>query len=141
MDDRNSLYDLRYEHWIEDQVRFSDLDPLGHVNNNSVGQYFENARASFYEFLTPGWPQGQRVLVLARTAIDFHRELHMPAKLRIGTGVLSIGRTSMRLANTLFSDNHGIASCESISVLIDNVTRKPVELPLDLRDRASRYKL
>ena len=32
----------------KDYVRFSDLDPLGHTNNNAIGEYFENARAALF---------------------------------------------------------------------------------------------
>ncbi len=130
-----------YKHWTEDHVRFSDLDPVGHVNNNAISQYFENARAFLYMTITPSWPQGERVFVLAHIAIDYRRELHMPADLRIGTGLLRIGRTSVTVANALFRGEDGIAWCESVSVLIDQKTRNPMEIPPDLRQHCERYML
>lgn len=133
MDDSNRFNPSRYRHWIEDHVRFSDLDPLGHVNNNSIGQYFENARAALFMEVTPHWPHRDQLFILARIAVDFRRELHYPAQLKIGTGVASIGRTSMTLINALFRGDDGIAYCESVSVLISQTTRKPVEVPQDLR--------
>lgn len=139
MDVTKSFNPERYKHWINDHVRFSDLDPLGHVNNNAVGQYFENARAALYQEITPQWPYGEHVLVLARTAIDFRRELHMPAALRIATGVIRVGRTSVTLANALFQGEEGVAYCESVSVLINNKTRKPVELSPDMRALFAKY--
>src|SRR5580698_10092311 len=132
MPENNSLTDAqrfdpaRYKHWAKDYVRFSDLDPLGHTNNNAIGEYFENARAALFMKVTPNWPHRDQLFVLARTAIDFRRELHMPAALRIGTTILSVGRTSMTLANALFRGADGLASCESVSVLIDKASRKPV---------------
>jgi acyl-CoA thioester hydrolase len=133
MDDAKHFNISAYKHWVDDAVRFGDLDPVGHVNNNSVGQYFENARAHFYMKVTPNWPYRDTLFVLARTAIDFRRELHMPAALRVATGVMKIGRTSLTLANALFHNETGIAYGESISVLIDQRARKPVEIPEDLR--------
>jgi acyl-CoA thioester hydrolase len=141
MNDTQRFYQYTYKHWIEDHVRFSDLDPLGHVNNNAVGQYFENARADLFMEVTPLWPHREEVFVLARTAIDFHHELHMPARLRIGTGVLKMGRTSLTLANVLFHEKTGIAYCESVSVLISRETRKPLEMPTDLRKALDAYVL
>lgn len=133
MDDQQRFDLSRYKHWIDDKVRFSDLDPLGHVNNNSVGQYFENARAFFFQEITPQWPLGDRIFILGHIAIDFRRELHMPANLHIGTGVVSLGRTSMVLANALFRSDVGLAACESVSVLIDAKTRRPIPIPEDIR--------
>jgi acyl-CoA thioester hydrolase len=135
-------FDLtRYKHWIDDNVRFSDLDPLGHVNNNAVGQYFENARAALYMEVTPHWPHRNEIFVLAHTSIDFRRELHYPAPLRIGTAVLKLGRTSMTLANALFRGTDGLAYGESVSVLIDSRTRKPIEIPEEFRSILTKYRM
>jgi acyl-CoA thioester hydrolase len=130
-----------YKHWIEDHVRFSDLDPLGHVNNNSIGQYFENARAALFMNITPHWPHREQLFILARVAVDFLRELHMPADLRIGTGVIKAGRTSLTLANVLFKGDDCITYCESVSVLIDRGTRKPIPITDDLRKLLDNYKV
>ena len=133
---------LRYSHWIKDHVRFSDLDPLGHVNNNAIGTYFENARAALFAILTPSWPYGNNIFVLARSAIDFRHELHYPAQLMVGSCVLKIGTTSMVLANALFNEDtgNGIAFCESVSVLIDKDSRKPVPLPPELRAKLEQFR-
>lgn len=123
----------RYKHWVDDHVRFSDLDALGHTNNNAIGQYFENARAILFMEVTPQWPRRNELFVLAHIAIDYHHELHMPAELRIGTRILGFGRTSMRMASALFHGSTGIAYAETVSVLINETTRKPIEIPPDLR--------
>jgi acyl-CoA thioester hydrolase len=130
-----------YKHWIEEHVRFSDLDPLGHVNNNSIGQYFENARAALFMNITPHWPHREQLFILARVAVDFRRELHMPADLRIGTGVLKVGNTSLTLANALFKGDEGIAYCESVSVLINRRTRKPIPITDELRKLLSDFSI
>jgi acyl-CoA thioester hydrolase len=140
MDDSERFNQKRYKHWIEDHVRFSDLDPLGHVNNNSIGQYFENARAALFMEVTPKWPYRDQLFILAHIGIDFRRELHYPAPLKIGTGILRLGRTSMTLANAVFRGTDGIAYCESVSVLINHKTREPIEIPSDLIATLSRYK-
>ena len=139
MDDADRLDQHRYKHWTLDHVRFSDLDPLGHVNNNAIGQYFENARAALFMEVTPEWPRRDRLFVLARIAMDFRRELHMPADLRIGTAVLRLGHTSLILGSALFHGEDGIAYAETVSVFIDNTTRKPVEIPNELRSILERY--
>jgi len=123
----------RYKHWVDEHVRFSDLDALGHVNNNSFGEYFENARAALFEIITPEWPWRKEIFVLARSSIDFRHELHLPAHVQIGSCITKIGRTSIGVVNALFHEDTGIAYCENVSVLIEQKTRKPVELSEDLR--------
>jgi acyl-CoA thioester hydrolase len=140
MDDAERFTQSRYKHWTHDHVRFSDLDPLGHVNNNAIGQYFENARAALFMEVTPKWPRRDHLFVLARIAMDFRRELHMPAELRIGTAALKLGRTSLILGSALFRGEDGIAYGETVSVYIDNKTRKPIEIPQELRDILQGYR-
>lgn len=137
--DAERFQSRRYKHWSEDHVRFSDLDPLGHTNNNAIGEYFENSRADLFRKVTPQWPRGGEIFVLARISIDYRHELHMPAHLRIGTRVLGFGRTSMRMASAVFHEKIGIAYAETVSVLINEQSRKPVEIPPELRNLLSKY--
>ena len=128
-----------YKHWSKDYVRFSDLDALGHTNNNAIGEYFENARAVLFTEVTPYWPHRPQIFVLARIAIDYRHELHMPAELGIGTCVTGFGRTSMTMASAVFHGDIGIAYAETVSVLIEEQSRKPVEIPADLRKILMKY--
>ena len=133
MDDTQRFDPTRYRHWINEHVRFSDLDPLGHVNNNAMGEYFENARAALFTIITPRWPWRNQIFVLARSSFDFRHELHLPATFKIGTSVTELGTTSLKLASAILYENTGIAYCETVSVLIDQSTRRPTPLPDDLR--------
>lgn len=140
MDEALIFKTSRYPLWTNDHVRFCDLDALGHVNNNAMGTYFENARAKLLNLITPGWPWGEAIFVLVHTCITFRHELHMPARLRIGTCVLKTGTTSMKVANALFHGDTPIAYSESTSVLIDSQTRAPMQITDELRKIIAPYK-
>ena len=38
-----------YKKWSREILRYSDLDPVGHVNNNAYGQLVENARTLLFD--------------------------------------------------------------------------------------------
>jgi acyl-CoA thioester hydrolase len=139
MQDSRQFDIKRYKHWVEDHVRFSDLDALGHTNNVAIGEFFENARAILFMEVTPRWPYRDQIFVLAHIGIDYRREMHMPAKLRIGTCVTGFGRTSMRMASALFHEGNGIAYAETVSVLIDEASRQPAPIPIDLQEKLAVY--
>ena len=123
----------RYRHWVNDHVRFSDLDALGHVNNNAMGTYFENARANIFSIVTPRWPWRDTIFVLVHTSIDFVHELNLPSHLKIGSCVTRIGRTSLGIASALYNEDGPIAYSEAVSSLIDNEERVPVPISDELR--------
>jgi acyl-CoA thioesterase FadM len=87
-----------YRHWIEDRVRFADLDPLGHCNNAAIGGFFESSRIAL--FADAGHPVsgGALSIPIVRTEIDFRHEVLYGARVRVGARVLRIGRTSFTLA-------------------------------------------
>lgn len=124
-----------YRFWIEEHVRFADLDPLGHANNGAIGAYFEAARVALFD--TAGRPLGAGGLsvVLARIAIDFRGELRHGARLRVGARATRLGRTSVALSSAVFEGDRCAASSEAVCVLFDLASRRPAELPEDLRAR------
>jgi acyl-CoA thioester hydrolase len=116
-----------------EHVRFSDQDPLGHVNNTSFAVYFETGRLGLNRALAlysliPG-----RSIVLVRVEIDYLAELKFPATLSVGAGLLRIGRTSLTYACGLFAGDRCYATSQAVAVTIDRETRRPSPLPEELR--------
>ena len=73
-----------YRYWIDETVRFADLDPVGHVNNAAISTYFESARVALFHDSGNSPVSGPRSVVIARLTIDFRAELHYPDRIRIG---------------------------------------------------------
>lgn len=122
-----------YRFWQDERVRFADLDPVGHANNNAVGVYFENARfalltaAGFYAQAPGG------VVVLRRTEYEFVGEIHYPAALRIGLCVTALGTSSIQMAGALFVGETIKATHVAAQVLIDKASRRPLPVPAAAR--------
>ncbi|WP_119679986.1 acyl-CoA thioesterase [Indioceanicola profundi] len=129
-----------YRHWSDEHVRFNDLDPLGHANNNAIGVYFESGRVAFHDAI--GLRDNlDHQFVAARIVIEYKAEIHRPNRLRIGTGVLRIGRTSWTLGSALFIGDRCMATSECVLVLIDTQTRRPVPIPDLARGGLARHLL
>lgn len=117
-----------YRFWADERVRFADLDLLGHVNNKAYFTFAESARVVFLS-QTGLWKPGDlRQNVIRRAGLDYLRELHFPADVKVGLRVLSMGRTSFTLGLGMFSGGHCVATAETVLVRIDTASRKPVEL-------------
>lgn len=117
-----------YSFWAEEHVRFADLDVLGHVNNKAFFTFAESGRVVFLK-ATGMWQHGApRQGVIVRAEMDYHRELHFPATIRVGMRVLKIGRTSFTLGLGIFNGDQCVASNVTVIVRIDTQTREPVAL-------------
>jgi acyl-CoA thioester hydrolase len=115
--------------WTNDVLRFADTDALGHVNNSTFSVMCESGRVGlFTTHLDPTLP-AEGFFVIARLVLDFRSELNYPGQVRTATWLVKLGRSSLSLQQALFSNGRLAATAESVCVLMDRHTRRPVPLP------------
>jgi acyl-CoA thioester hydrolase len=125
------LEDFPYR--LSDNVRFADLDPNQHVNNAVYATYFETGRVTLMKDRSYGLMPDGLGWIMVRIDIHFRAELHWPGRIELGLGVARFGRTSVSFDQVVFSEGRCVASASAITVLIDEVTRKPVPLTPELK--------
>ena len=128
-----------YKFWAGEQVRFADLDPLGHVNNNAFGIYVESARVALLSELYPDFWHAKMMSVLKAIHIEYHAELHYPNKVDLGVRVLRVGESSVTVAVGVFAGDVCCATAISTGVYIDRETRKPSSVPDIIRQNGAKY--
>ena len=114
----------QYVHISREKLRYADTDRQGHVNNAVFVTFLESGRV---EILLNGRVDlrgTNGAFVLARLVLDYRKEMNWPGEIEIGTNVLSIGRSSVRVAQALFQRGDCVATAESIVVLTDAATRR-----------------
>jgi acyl-CoA thioester hydrolase len=126
----------RYPLKVRILARYADVDPLWHINNVAVAQYYEEARVSTTMMVMGGKripsPTGERILI-AHQSIDYLREATYPGSLEIGIGVLRIGRSSFRYGMAMFQDGACVSVSEAVLVYADEHGTAP--LPEAYRQR------
>jgi acyl-CoA thioester hydrolase len=131
------LEDFPYR--LSDNVRFADLDPNQHVNNAVYATYFETGRVTLVKDRSFGLvPQGLSWM-LVRLDIHFRAELKWPGTIEMGLGVAKFGRTSVTFDQVVFSESRCVASAQSVTVLIDEATRKPTPITDEIKMNFERW--
>ena len=120
------LEDFPYR--LTDNVRFADLDPNQHVNNAVYATYFETGRVTLMKDRSYGLMPAGLAWIMVRLDIHFRAELRWPGTIEMGLGVSKFGRTSVTFDQVVFSEGRCVASAQSVTVLIDEATRKPTPL-------------
>jgi acyl-CoA thioester hydrolase len=128
-----------YRFWIEERVRFADIDALGHINNNAYGVYIEGCRFDFFRAIGLADPASGKYGVLARIEIDYRGETLYGANVRVGLRVAKIGRTSFTLESAVFDGDRCVATSSAVQVRMDTATRRPTELTEDEKARLAAY--
>ncbi|MEE3626348.1 thioesterase family protein [Nitrospirillum sp. BR 11752] len=122
-----------YRFWTDEHVRFNDLDPVGHVNNNAFGVYFESGRVALHHALRARVALRGHAIVMRKITIDYLAEITYPNAVRVGTRVVRLGRTSWTTGSGLFVGDRCHATALSVSVLVDAASHRPTPIPDDLR--------
>ena len=127
-------------------VRFSDCDPLGHVNNAVYSTYLEQARFALWraqagvELRRAARGEGREGFILARTEIDFRSEAHEGDELEVRLMLDGFGRTSAAYSYEVVDAATGrlVANAKSVQVWYDYQAKTPVVLTPDLKERLAK---
>ena len=123
-----------YTDWVTNNIRYSDLDPNGHVNNGAINAFFEDGRVQFRTDRLSDYSEDILAgFVLVKFSVEYLRALKYPGSVEVGTLVSNIGRTSYLLKQGLFCDNECMAIAEVITVCFNKETQGAELINDDLR--------
>jgi len=112
-----------YPNKVQILARFADVDPLWHINNVAIAQYFEEARVSTIRAMSGNSripaTADERILI-AKQTIDYVSEGNYPGALCVGIGVVRIGITSFTLGMAVFQDKRCVAVSDAVMVLAND---------------------
>jgi acyl-CoA thioester hydrolase len=121
-------------------VRFRDLDALGHVNNAVYLTYFETARMEFWRHVNDRVDLSGMDMILARAEVDYRSPLVYGDRIDVGVRCVSVRRSSFVLAQAIAHRPSGRLVAEARKVLVhyDYRAGRKKALPEDLRQRLLR---
>ena len=113
------------------QIRFCDLDSLGHINHAVFVSYLEAARVLWLQDLKlEGFHKLDQIpIILARLEVDYLQPAFMESKLHVELNVGHIGTKSFHLDYVIKEKESIIAKAKTIQVWYDYQKKQPVPIP------------
>jgi thioesterase-3 len=122
---------------LEIEVRSTEIDGMGHVNNAKYLEYLEWGREEWYNHANLPFSEFtamQMGTVTVSIHIQYRKEATLGEKLLIVTKPRSCGRSSFTFYQEIRNrKGEVVADAEVINVTIDLNTRKSTPLPDELR--------
>lgn len=118
------------------QTRWMDNDVYGHVNNVTYYSYFDTAVNRYLiEQGVLDFERGDVIGLVVETGCRYFMSVAFPDELDVGICVAHLGRSSVRYEIGIFrkGSSECCAAGHFVHVYVDSETRRPVELPADLR--------
>lgn len=121
---------------IEIQRRFSDLDPLGHVNNVAYHDYLQEARMGLIGELDAVVNDDYAQIVVSQKIRHVKPLGYSRDPVVIEASVTDMARTSYSIVYRIL-DEHGEVAAEASTRLavVDAQTGRPIRMPEELRER------
>lgn len=115
------VYEIQYKHSVPVQLRFNDIDSLGHVNNSIYFSFYDLGKIRYFSTVRPEMKEIRDIdLVVANVNANFLMPIFLQENVSVQTTTVSIGNKSVKLAQQIVNDRGDIkAVCETILVGFD----------------------
>ncbi|MBX5436734.1 MAG: acyl-CoA thioesterase [Alicyclobacillaceae bacterium] len=122
---------------MEIQVRCTEIDVNGHVNNAKYLEYLEWGREDWYERRGLDYDTLKRmgaVTVVVHVSADYRRPAVQNDRLRVFTQLADVGNTSFTMRQWI-DNQHGerVLDAKFVIVTIDPERRSKVPVPMQIR--------
>ena len=118
------------------QVRFADLDVMGHVNNAVYLSYFETARVHYFkEILGSDWDWQKDGILLVRNEIDYLAPILLHDSPYVYIQIEHIGSKSFTLNYEVKVKSKVVTTGKSVMVCFNNLINQTQTIPEKMKNR------
>lgn len=110
---------MKKKHKIAVQIRFNDIDLMGHVYNAKYQEFFDLARLSYFEEVLGNlisWHN--KGLVIASVKVDFVEPTFLNDTIEVETHISSIGEKSLQMFQQLYKNGKADPACVCTTVMV-----------------------
>jgi acyl-CoA thioester hydrolase len=123
-----------FKHRTPIQIRFKDIDQLGHVNNANHLSYFELARMQYSADVLGKIDWSKTGFILAGARIDYRQPILLEDKVEVLTRTSKMGTKSFEMEHSIIrTEANGaetiLASGSSIMVCMDYTSMQSIAIP------------
>lgn len=126
----------RLLHSLKMQVRWGDMDALGHVNNAEYLRYFEHSRIVWLEGLGYGVAGVGTGPILAKVSVTYLKPVVYPTEIEIRLYAGHVGNSSFTLLSEIVNGRDAserFTEGEFVTVWVDYEASRSVPIPEKIR--------
>ncbi len=97
-----------FHHSLDIQVRFTDVDMLGHINNNALLSYMDLAKFDYFETVNGDFIRSSDLaLAVVNINADFYSQSFIHEPLQVWTAVTAMGPKSVHVEQRVINSSTG----------------------------------
>jgi acyl-CoA thioester hydrolase len=133
--------DVKFRHVMPAQIRFSDVDQFGHVNNSVYFQLYDLAKTTYFKDVLGMSDWGDVVVVVANINANFLMPVFFSDNIEIATATVQLGNKSFTLLQQakVKGTNEVKCECRTTLVMYDLLTKEPTPIPVHYKNSICQY--
>jgi acyl-CoA thioester hydrolase len=112
------------------QVRFSDVDMMGHVSNTVYQTYFDSGKTHYFSRVLPDLDFVNLGVVGASVRIDYLRPAFRNTRLLVRTRIALLGCKSLTMEHLLVDEDTGETVSTCTAVMVCYAVRQMASVPI-----------
>lgn len=116
------------------EVRYRDVDAVGHVNNAVYATYLEQVRIQYVEGVL-GESTVDLDVAIANLTIDYERPIYLGETVTVRLRVSDVGTSSIHMEYEILADGERAATASTVMVPFDPDTGSSRPISEEWRDR------
>ena len=130
-----------FHHQMPAQLRFSDVDRFGHVNNAVYFSLFDMCKTRYFFDVAGKDFFDKMSTVVVHIDANFISPVYFPDEIVIQTAISKLGHKSFTVIQRAINKRTGDVKCEceTVMVMVDNDIKKSVDIPQDFRKAVAAF--
>lgn len=110
--------EISFKHSIPIQLRSSDMDRFGHINNAVYFTFYDLGKTNYIEAVCSSVDWEKEAIVVVQINVSFMSQIYGTDHIAVQTAVTSIGTKSFELAQRVVDTRTGDVKCFCRSVMV-----------------------
>ena len=128
-------------HTLPIQLRFNDIDQMGHVNNAVIMEFFDLGKSHYFsEAGIPVTPEeGDFCVMIVHLEVDFKLQIRYHDQVCVCSEISRWGTKSVEITQTVKANGEPAAICKTILAGYSRSAHSSAPIPEEVKKRVARY--
>ncbi len=129
---RVPVQQFQFRHRLPIQIRFNDIDMLGHVNNAIYLQYLDLGKSHYFQDVVPEAVDWKHInIVVVNINCDYYAPTHITEPIAVHTTTIKVGEKSLKLEQRIVNTATGEVKCVCYTVMAGFDLTTGLSAPID----------
>lgn len=123
------------------QLRFNDIDQMGHVNNAVIMEFLDLGKSEYFTFVGLPPEEGDFTVMVVHVEVDFMSQILFHDKVEVVTHVDHFGTKSLSVKQQVVNSDTGkvCATCRTVMAGYCRSTGESAIIPNAIKEAILRY--